>query len=315
MAEIYQLPENGNNNNQVPAWLPYVANNGGILGNGSGLGGGILGFLIGAMCANNGGLGGIFGGGNNNANAQMLSNAQQYLMEAINHNGERATSAIQNLSALIGQDFTQVSQAVNVIQNSLSTIAANQGTNALQIINALQLGNQNIISQFQQCCCQNQLALANLQGSMNTGMQGIRGDIAAKSAADQLALCKQTYELTQNNNDNTRAILGKLGAIEDDRKNREITALNAKVAQLEATNTTAAIVANAINPLVSQLNNIRAEVDAIKRCQPSTITLPNNSMTAVPTIWANAVADNIVDKISVALQTANTGTTTGGTTA
>ena len=313
MAEIYQLPENGNGNNQVPAWLPYVSNGNGLL-NGNGWGGGILGFLIGLMCGNGNGFGGLFGGGNN-ANAQMLANAQQYLMEAINHNGERATSAIQNLSALIGQDFNQVSQGITTIQNSLFTIAANQGTNTQQIINSLQLGNQNIIAQFQQCCCQNQLALSNLQGAMNTGMQGIKGDIAAKSAADQLAVCKQTYELTQNNNDNTRAILGKLDAIEDDRKNREIAALNAKVAQLEANNTTAAIVANAVNPIAVQLNAIRAEVDAIKRCQPSTITLPNNSMTAVPTIWANAVADNIVDKISVALQTANTGTTTGGTTA
>ena len=49
--------------------------------------------------------------------------------------------------------------------------------------------------------------------------------------------------------------------------------------------------------MYSKRANLNNEVAAIKRCQPPTITLPNNSMTAVPSIWANAVADNLVDRI------------------
>lgn len=215
MAEIYQLPENSGNNGNfggLPFSIPIGGNNGGLFGNGNGWGGGVLGFLIGLMCGNNGGFGGMFGGGGN-ANAQMLANAQQYLMEAINHNGDRSTSAIQNLSAILGQDFNQLSQAVNIMQNSLFTIAANQGTNTQQIINSLQLGNQNILSQFQQCCCQNQLAIANqtnaLQQTANQGFNGVTmgigglsRQIEAKSAADQLATCQQTYTLTDGANRN-----------------------------------------------------------------------------------------------------------------
>ena len=40
MAEIYQLPDNSGNN-QVPAWLPYLNSNNGLLG-GNGWGGGVL---------------------------------------------------------------------------------------------------------------------------------------------------------------------------------------------------------------------------------------------------------------------------------
>ena len=68
-------------------------NNNGLGGNG--WGGGILGFLLGLVFGN-GGFGGFgnYGGG---ANAQ----AQNFLMEAINHNGERSTAAVQALSSTI----------------------------------------------------------------------------------------------------------------------------------------------------------------------------------------------------------------------
>lgn len=39
--------------------------------------------------------------------------------------------------------------------------------------------------------------------------------------------------------------------------------------------------------------NIQSELAAIKASQPATITLPNNSWTAVPTLIANAGADFI----------------------
>ena len=317
MADVY-IPD-GNSNNQVPAWLPYVANgNGGFGGfGGNGWGGGVLGFLFGLLCGNGGFGNGIFGGGNN-ANSQMLSNAQQYLMEAINHNGERATSAIQNLAGLIGQDFTQVSQAINTIQSTIATIAANQGMNTQQIINAMQLGNQAIISQFQQCCCQNQLALANMQGSINTGLQGIRGDIAAKNASDQLSNCQLRYDLTQNDNANTRAIIAKIDQVEDSRKDREIAELRAQLAKQESVNATATIVNGAISPLLGQIAALKDDVASIKRCQPPTITLPNNQYTAVPTLIANAGADFISSYWANRLTQATTqagATTGGGTTA
>ena len=328
MAEIYQIPENSG----TPQFTVPI---GGFGGNGGfGFGNGMNGIvdLFGlAIIASifgwgNGGFGGGFGGGN--GQAAFLSNqlandsGRELIMQAINNNGEASRSAIQNLATMLGQDFNLVNTGVQNVQNALQTLALQQAVSVPQIINSIQSGDASIISAFQKCCCENQLAMCQ---QTNTLMQGLNANafaaqqgfssvnqsLAAKAAADQLATCQQTYALTDTMNKNFIAIDNKLDAMESGRKDREITALTAKVAQLESQNFTTSVVQQAVSPILGSLNGIRAEVDAIKRSQPATITLPNNSMTAVPTIWANAVADNIVDRIATAL-TPTTTTTTGG---
>ena len=162
--------------------------------------------------------------------------------------------------------------------------------------------------------------MANLQGSMNTGFQGIRGDIAAKSADDRLSNCQLRYDLTQNDNANARAILAKIDQVEDSRKDREIAALTAENASLKNQNAMAVMIGNAVAPLNAAINGIRGEVDAIRRCQTPTITLPNNQYTAVPTLVANAGADFIssywANRLSQATSSTTSGTGAGtGTTA
>jgi seryl-tRNA synthetase len=123
-------------------------------------------------------------------------------------------------------------------------------------------------------------------------------------------------------NQNTQAILGELRAMQTqnlqdklDAARAENTRLSGEISQQQQNNAIAGMIANAVNPLAMQLQGIRTEVDAIKRCQPATITLPNNSMTAVPTIWANGVADYVVDRIATALQPTTTTPTTPATNA
>lgn len=193
---------------------------------------------------------------------------------------------ILQLSSTINQDFNLVNSAVQSISGALATLSAQHGLTGQQIINSIQAGNAALGAQFQQCCCQNQLAISNLSNTVVTA-----------------------------GNANTQAILAKLGemqtqALQDklDAARAENTRLAGELSQTNQNATIAAMMANTVNPIAAQLAGIRAEVDAIKRCQPQTITLPNNSMTAVPTIWANAVADNVVDKISTVLNS------TGGTT-
>lgn len=279
MAETNFLIPDGNNGNIPVGALPYLnGNNGGFLG-GNGLGAGLVGFLIGALINNNGN--GLFGGGNNNQMTDLI-------IQAVNNNGDRSVSAINQLSTMLGQDFTQVSGAIQTISTGINQIANNQGLNAMQIINALQAGNADIKSQLCQCCC-------NMQSTVE----------------------RQTNLLQQSGNQNTQAILSELRAMQTqalqdklDAARNENAKLSGELSQQQQNATIAAMIANAVNPLAVQLQGIRGEVDAIKRCQPATITLPNNSMTAVPTIWANGVADYVVDRIASALQPTTTPTTT-----
>lgn len=271
-SKVFMLPENGYNN--------------GSLGLG-GWGGGILGFILGILLGNNGFFGGNgFGGGNAGGTAylgNMISNdnGRDLLMQAITTNGEMSRLAISQLATTLNQDFNQVNSAVQTISNSLCNIANQQGLSTLQVVNAIQAGNTALANQLCQCCCD------------------MRQQMAQNAAADQLAICQQTNTL-----------LNKIDQVEDSRKDREITALTAKVAQLESQNFTTGALQQAVAPILGQLANLSNDVDSIKRCQPATITLPNNIYTAVPTLVANAGADFIASYWANRTSQATSGTTT-----
>ncbi len=271
-SKVFMLPENGYNN--------------GSLGLG-GWGGGILGFILGILLGNNGWFGGNgFGGGNAGGTAylgNMISNdnGRDLLMQAITTNGEMSRLAISQLATTLNQDFNQVNSAIQTISSSLCNIANQQGLSTLQVVNAIQSGNTALANQLCQCCCD------------------MRQQMAQNAAADQLAICQQTNTL-----------LNKIDQVEDSRKDREITALTAKVAQLESQNFTTGALQQAVAPILGQLANLSNDVDSIKRCQPATITLPNNIYTAVPTLVANAGADFIASYWANRTSQATSGTTT-----
>ena len=168
MAEstVVYTPEN--NGGSVPAWM-LANNNGGLFG-GNGWGGGILGFFLGLLFGNGwGGFGNGFGGGwGGGSGAGFLSNqlnndsGRELLMNAINSNGEASRSAISNLATMLGQDYSQVSAAVNTLQTGLNSLALQQAVSVPQIINSIQSGNASLASQLCQCCCQNKLLTTQL---------------------------------------------------------------------------------------------------------------------------------------------------------
>lgn len=295
MVEIYSIPDT--NASGIPLSIP-VGGNGGLFGNGGNTIGELIGLAIVASIFgwNNNGNGFGFGGGNAGG-AGFLSNqlsndsGRELIMNAVTSQGEAQRTAIQTLASTIGQDFNLVNGAVMNVQNALNQIANAQGMNTLQVINAIQSGNASLASQFAQCCCENRLSLCQLGNTIGQGFAGVQQSLAAKSAADQLSTCQQTYNLTDTMNRNFIALDNKIDALESGRKDREITALTAKVAELESQKFTTGVVQQAVTPVLGQLANLANEVEAIKRCQPPTVTLPNNQYTAVPTLYANIGAD------------------------
>lgn len=304
-AEIYSIPES-NGGATIPYSIPVGFNGYGFNGNNGGFGlggwgGGILGFLLGAMINNNGN--GLFGGGGNNHTSDLV-------MQAVTSQGEASRTAIQSLSTMLGQDFNTVSGNLQVITSSLNQIANAQGMNAMQVINAIQSGNAALASQLCQCCCENRTAILEQTNTIQQGINGVQQSIAAKAAADQMATYQQTVALQGTMNNNYIALDNKIDAMESARKDREITALTAKLAQVESQQFTVGAIQQAVAPILGQLSAIGSEVEAIKRCQPQTVTLPNNQYTAVPTILANAGADFVASYWANRLSGATAGATT-----
>ena len=277
----------GQDNATVPAWLAYNNNNGGLFGGNNGWGGGILGFFLGLLFGNwcgFGGFGGGFGGGNG---AGFLSNqinnvnGRDLLMQAITSQGEASRTAVASLSTMLGQDFNLVNGAVQTIQTSLSNLTLQQAVSVPQIINSIQAGDASLAAQLSQCCCENRLAICQQTNAIQSDIAGVRTAIEAKSAADQLATCQQTYALTDTMNRNALSLDNKIDALESNRKDREITALTAKVAQLESQNFTTGIIGSAMAPVNAALASLAKEVDDIKCKQPSTVSVQYPNLYAV----------------------------------
>ena len=293
MAEIYQLPDSNSGNagmGNIPFSIPIGGFGGGLFGNGGyGMNGiaDLFGLaIIASMFGWNGNVG--FGGfGNNNAAAGYLANqlnndsGRELIMNAITNQGEASRTAIQTLSTMLGQDFNLVNSAVSNVQNALQTLALQQAVSVPQIINSIQSGDAAMTSAFQKCCCDNQLAMCQQTNTLQNSINDVNQNISATRAAQQLADCQQTYALTDTMNRNFLALDNKIDALESNRKDREITALTAKVATLESQNFTTGVLSQAVAPINAQLAGLAKEVDDIKCKQPSTVSVQYPNLIAL----------------------------------
>lgn len=289
MAEIYSIPDSGNTSlpYSIPVGFGGFGGNG-MFGNGFNSIADLFGLAIIASMFGwgNNGWGNGFGGGGNGA-AGFLSNqinndaGRELIMQAVTNQGESSRTAIQTLSTMLGQDFNLVNAGVQNVQNALNQIANVQGVNALQIVNAIQAGDASLASQFQQCCCQNQLAMANQTNALQNSINGVGQQVAAKAASDRLAMCEQTYNLTDTMNRNYLALDNKIDAMESSRKDRELAAKDAEIATLKSQNFTAGIVQQAVAPLNAQLAGLAKEVDDIKCKMPNTVQVEYPNLVAV----------------------------------
>lgn len=208
MAEIYQLPENGNSGNAtIPFSIPIGFGgygNGGMFGNGNGFNSiaDLFGLAIIASMFGWGGngFGGGFGGWGGNGGAGFISNqlnndsGRELIMNAITNQGEASRTAIQTLSTMLGQDFNLTNAGIQSAQNTLNQIANTLGMSTLQMINAVQSGDANVISTLQSCCCQTQKQI------MEQGYQS------------QIATLNQTNQLGSQADRNTNSLLNAINA-------------------------------------------------------------------------------------------------------
>lgn len=252
--------------------LALMNNNGGFGGNGNWMWIIFLFFLYGW------GGNGMFGRGNLGGLGNEINNdyGRSLLLQAINGNG----TAISQLATTLNCDVNAIQTAINSVQSSVSSVGNQVGMSGMQVINAIQSGNQTIASQLAQCCCDNKLLITS-QGYENristaeqTSLLGSKID--GNSNAITSAIASQTTFLSDKFCDlEKRELQNKIDALRESKSSLEAQISNAQqTAQIQS------YVASLVSPLATEVASIKCKL-------PETVTLPYSCATAVPTILAS----------------------------
>lgn len=231
--------------------------------------------------------GGLFGNdyGGNGYHSQLsqiqdtlnTNQGNTLLMDAIKGNA----TAIGQLSQAIGCNQNAVTAAINAVQSAIAGVGNQVGMGQMQIINSVQAGNTAIANQIAQCCCDNKQLVQKMgyDNQINNLQQ---------SQLIQNGFCQIGYEAAQNANaikqaisEQTIATLGKFDQQESARKDREINALTAQLATV-----------NARAERAAELAPIYKALEEIKGKQPSVATVPYPNLIGVPAsmLYGGAIA-------------------------
>lgn len=121
--------------------------------------------------------------------AQMSDNQNANLvMDGIKGN----SAAISTLSANLNCDFNTLNTAICNVQNAITNVAGQLGFSSERVINAINMGDCNVIKAISDCCCNTQ------QSILKMGYE------------QQLATCGQTNTIT---NEMTQGFMGLNNAL------------------------------------------------------------------------------------------------------
>lgn len=178
--------------------------------------------------------GGGFGWGNRNGQVQdaeiqsklnQLSTQMQdgnntnLLMDAIKGNNV----ALGQLASNLNCDFNQLQSGVYAIQAAIQEVGGKVGYSAERVINAVNLGDMNIVQQMKDCCCQtqqniirmgyeNQLGQKDIVNGMQQGFSYTNTGIERASANLGFQISQMACDLKTNANDNTQRIIDTMNA-------------------------------------------------------------------------------------------------------
>jgi hypothetical protein len=264
-SKTYVFGENGNQNFDPNLLFGMMMGGGGF----GGFGGGnwLWPLLLFALWGNNGfgfgGFGGNRGGCGNAAGFGFLSDqlnndaGRALIMQAIQGND----NAISQLASTLNCNINELRTALNNISGKICDVANSVGMSSLQVINAITSGNATLASQLASCCCDLKGAVLESNYLTERGFCNTN-QILAKGFSDiGYADAQQTCELKQNANANTQAIIAKLDAIEDSRKDRELAEKDRIIATLTARSERQA----ELQPIYSALSDIKCNQPPVKK--------------------------------------------------
>ena len=272
-TKVYQFGEQGTsaNNSLLASILPALQNRGidssylmGLMSgnnNGGGIFGGrgiedIVALIIVAAIFGNGNFG--FGGWGNNGNNMVASTAErEMLLSAIQRNGVDLSQLASSLNCSVGR----LDDAIGQVSTQLCNFAGQNGLSFQQVINSIQSGNAALASQIASCCCDIRTAIADSNYLTERGFCNTNQTLAKGFSDIGYAFRDQTCNLEKAGSANTAAIIAKLDAIEDSRKDRELAEKDRVIATLTARSERQA----ELKPIYSALQEIQCNQPPVKK--------------------------------------------------
>lgn len=150
--------------------------------------------------------------------SQMQDNQNtNALMDAIKGNG----CNIQQLAGQLNCDFNTLNSAICDVRQGISTLSGQVGYSAERVINAVNLGDMNLIQQLKDCCCQtqqniikmgyeNQLGQKDIVNQMQQGFSYTNTGIERAASNLGFQMSQMACDLKTNANSNTQRIIDTL---------------------------------------------------------------------------------------------------------
>lgn len=222
------------------------------------------------FCWGGNGFGNRFGNGGGLPAELNGDVGREYLMSAIQGNG----NAINQLASSLNCSTQQLQSALCNIQGLIANVGNQVGMSSQQIINAFQSGNQAVLTQIADCCCKNQAAIER---------QGYESRLASCENMNTLtrAMEGNTRSLADAYREGFQALVAKMDAAEARRqqealaaKDAEISTLKGEISQRNQNATILGNVTQQIAPIVASLQTLQGEVDKIRCSMPPTVAVP-----------------------------------------
>ena len=215
----------------------------------------------------------FFGNGQGQQNIEVQNQLQAIRSQlSDNQNSNLLMDAIKGNNVAIGQlasnlncDFNALNGAICDVRGGIDRLAGQVGYSAERVINAVNLGDLNIVQQLKDCCCttqkaiiemgyQNQLGQKDIINTTQDGFCkmgfGVQQGFATVNTALERGFSqtayetqKQTCDIINNQNANTQRIVDVLNSHWNDENNRKIQDLKFELSQERQNNFIAAKIA------------------------------------------------------------------------
>lgn len=141
------------------------------------------------------------------------------IMDAIKGNG----CAIQQLAANMNCDFKALNSAICDVRQGISTLSGQVGYSAEKVINAINLGDMNLVQQLKDCCCQtqqniirmgyeNQIGQKDIVNQMQQGFSYTNTGMERGFSNVGFQMSQMACDLKTNANANTQRIVDVLNS-------------------------------------------------------------------------------------------------------